>query len=128
MGIILYICLMVTKACHIIRLLSLALLLVVASYFKAAAAVVKGVEEHPVQTTVVRSMADLELKAILEPVIEIGNVNSSFRIGSVIKKEGWSTFYDLSSGDEQQLFTGKTVFSSFHHHTPLYISYRKILI
>lgn len=119
---------MVTKACHIIRLLSLALLLVVASYFKAAAAVVKGVEEHPVQTTVVRSMADLELKAILEPVIEIGNVNSSFRIGSVIKKEGWSTFYDLSSGDEQQLFTGKTVFSSFHHHTPLYISYRKILI
>lgn len=128
MGIILYICLMVTKTCHFIRLLSLALLLLVASYFKAPAAVVKGVEEHPVQTTVVRSMADLELKAILEPVIEIGNVNSSFRIGSVIKKEGWSTFYDLSSGDEQQLFTGKTVFSSFHHHTPLYISYRKILI
>lgn len=128
MGIILYICLMVTKTCHFIRLLSLAFLLVVASYFKAPAAVVKGVGEHAVQTTVVRSMADLELKAILEPVVEIGNVNSSFRIGSVIKKEGWSTFYDLSSGDEQQLFTGKTVFSSFHHHTPLYISYRKILI
>jgi len=128
MGIILYICLMVTKACHIIRLLSLALLLVVASYFKAPTAVMEGVEDYPVQTPVVKSIAGLELKVILESVMEIGNVNPSFRIGSVIKKEGWSTFYDLSPGAERQLFSGKTVFSSFHHHTPLYISYRKILI
>ncbi|MBL7888192.1 MAG: hypothetical protein JNL24_01495 [Bacteroidia bacterium] len=128
MGIILYICLMVTKAYQIIRLISLVLLLLVASYFEAPAAVMEGVEDYAVQTTVVRAMGDLELKAILEPFIEIGNLNTSFRIGSGIKKEGWSTFYDLSSGNERQLYGGKTVFSSFHHHTPLYISYRSILI
>lgn len=127
-AIILYICLVHRKNDHIICLISLALLLVVTSCFEVPAAVNKGVEGYRIQTAVVRAMADLELKAILEPVIEIGNLNTSLRIGSGIKKDGWDTFYNLSSGAGQQLFCGKAVFSSFHHLTPLYISYRSIII
>lgn len=118
---------MVTKAYNIIRLICLALPMIVASYFEAPAAVVKEIERYRIQTTVVKSTADPELKAILEPVIEIGNVNTSGRVIPEMKKEGGVHFYDLSSLNEG-LILEASLFIHSSSHIPLYISFRSILI
>lgn len=124
---ILYICLMLIKARHIICLICIGLFLVFTSYNEAQASIIHAEKGHQVNATFVQSLANQELKAILEQVIEIGSVNTSARSILGIKKDGGVLFYELSSIKEKALLKAGSVFYA-SHQIPLYISFRSILI